>query len=135
MFSSFGLLFFITSFFWTLRHRLIECPLLQLMEECFLWTFFSMRPNILAAPRLLWRILSMIKYRVGGKAILARGAVAKPLELVVVPLVESCPGGRSSQFKDDLEGFGILLSGFCFSCCLAVNVPSTQSRWQISKSE
>lgn len=78
----------------------------------------------------------MIKYSTGGQAKHARGTVAKPLELLVVPLVEICPGGRSSQFKADLEGFRNLLSGFCFNCCLAVNnIPSTQSGWQIPKSE
>lgn len=120
---------------WTLRHRLMECPLLRLMEECLLWTFFTMRPKILEEPRLLWRALDVIEYRTGGKAKSACGAEAKPQELLVVPLIERCPGGRSSQFKADLEGFGNLLSGFYFNCCLTVNIPSAQNGWQISKSE
>lgn len=113
----------------------MEYPSLQLMEEYLLWTFFTVKPNILEEPGLLWRTLSMIKYSTGGQAKHARGTVVKPLELLVVPLVEICPGGRSSQFKADLEGFRNLLSGFCFNCCLAVNIPSTQSGWQIPKSE
>lgn len=113
----------------------MECPSLQLMEGCLLWTFFTMRPSILEEPRLPWGILSMIKYRIGGKAKSGRGAVAKPLKLLVALVVESCLGGRSSQFKADVEGFGNLLSGFCFNFCLAVNIPSTRSGWQIPKSE
>lgn len=74
----------------------------------------------------------MIKYRTGGKAC---GTEAKPLELLVVPLVENCPGGRSSQFKADLGIFGNLFSGFCFNCCLTVNISSAQSGLQIPKSE
>ena len=49
---------------------------------------------MLEVPGLIWRTLSMIKYRIGGEAKSARGAVAKSLELMVVSLVENSPGGR-----------------------------------------
>lgn len=77
---------------WSLSHRLMKSPFC--MGGCCLSTIFTVKTNISEVFRPFWKEISMIQYKTGGKAKSVCDVVVKSLELKVVSLVGSSPGGR-----------------------------------------